>query len=487
MGYHSCAVKLEAAAAYAILPAPGSSSSDLTANASAQQAQGNFVVPQSAVIAGLGLDTGSEFHKLDEALSLRLCSSIRSYLSEQLRAGEAFGIVGTSAAASTVAQHFTSHSAPYVYAGQFHPTQPSDDANFRAVSKLPHYENIRALIVFCDTSNWLFHYRTLVYVCGFSGLLLFPELALNRTAASALENPAPIITLTFPCSGWGRFMPGFHALLKRLQFSRSPFSMDRHSVLVNPRFVHSHPEIAKDAAAYDIRLIADVRASIERTRYFEHLDIHWPLSIAPLLDIPSVRYIYLTRDPRDWLVSWYLWYRNHYSALPAELLRDNAKHVEIYTHPERQEEALLSILTGSFGTADAQHVKRCPSIATYADNALQAGRVSNVFLVRFRELHHDHHGLFRKLLTWINDGASGVHHFTEPEIEEAVRLGSMEYQSAGEVRLGELDDYVRRGFWMRKGIPGEWTRFFTPKLKAVCKELIGTKLIELGYAEDLSW
>lgn len=71
---------------------------------------------------------------------------------------------------------------------------------------------------------------------------------------------------------------------------------------------------------------------------------------------------------------------------------------------------------------------------------------------------------------------------TSEDITRAVERHRFSKETGGRKR-GEED----RTSFRRKGVVGDWCRYFTEEHKVLFKQLAGDMLIRLGYEEDNAW
>ena len=61
--------------------------------------------------------------------------------------------------------------------------------------------------------------------------------------------------------------------------------------------------------------------------------------------------------------------------------------------------------------------------------------------------------------------------------------------SLDDARIAEIAEhlYHRRSRTFRRGLIGDWQRYFTPEHREAFKAVAGQLLIDLGYETDLEW
>lgn len=185
---------------------------------------------------------------------------------------------------------------------------------------------------------------------------------------------------------------------------------------------------------------------------------------------PAARLIHLVRDGRDVVVS-DLFMRFATDSFeefsPAGVIHARAS-CDYHAHGQGEPIDLLCPETLE------------PLARTWARVVVQATRARELFGERFMEIRYE------DLLEHPNR-IGGLFDFLGVEndakmVEQWVEATSFERQSGGRLR-GQADPLS----FVRKGVAGDWQRWFTPADRALFAEVAGAELIGLGYEGDTAW
>ncbi|MEE8574633.1 MAG: sulfotransferase domain-containing protein [Thermodesulfobacteriota bacterium] len=172
------------------------------------------------------------------------------------------------------------------------------------------------------------------------------------------------------------------------------------------------------------------------------------------------RGVFILRDPRDLVVSWYFSLRySHAKSGGVGAHRDNLNSMEFI---EGLKDALRSLM--DFGIVEAQRtwVNACDDTVLVSKYEDLIGPESGVF--------------FKEIFTHCKID------LPDDELSGLTDRYSFEKMSGGR-RPGEED----REKHLRKGISGDWKNYFSESVKDEFKEKTTDLLITLGYERDMNW
>lgn len=223
-----------------------------------------------------------------------------------------------------------------------------------------------------------------------------------------------------------------------------------------------HEILIPDVAAYELTtggshdydLPRDMFSRFEDMLVATKMHVHGSPHNVALLHAAGVRYVVLYRDLRDVAVSHFFYVR------------------QTPWHPEYPVYAKLSVVEGLGAFAER-------TLLPYEDWAMSwhENRDPKMSLeLRYEEMLSDPAGKM----------AGVAEHFQLDSSPE--RIGTIvDAHSFQRLSEGRTPGQENTNSFFRKGVAGDWRNYFTPKLKAIYKKLIGDFLIRFGYEEDLSW
>ncbi len=180
--------------------------------------------------------------------------------------------------------------------------------------------------------------------------------------------------------------------------------------------------------------------------------------------------IYIVRDGRDALVSWWFHSLTHRKAPndPAfdQFQAEYKKAPEtLVDNPERLFGLKQYTLNGIIQWRD--HVR---ADLDWIARSRAAGRSGELLFVSYERLHADVDGWRRRMYEFLG---------ADPALAEPV---SIESKTAAGFGRPEKPDAFHRS-----GEVGNWKKYFTTEVKQVFKELAGETLVELGYEKNQDW
>lgn len=185
------------------------------------------------------------------------------------------------------------------------------------------------------------------------------------------------------------------------------------------------------------------------------------------LEIPkpqSHKAFFVMRDPRDFLVSWYLSTRYSHKLNPYII-----KQREIFQKMD-DDEAIFYIINNIF-------IETNPQFIAMTDWYLNSDQNESVLLVRYEDLIAlNKVDVFLKLFNHI-----GIP-ITPKQLKNLLEKYSF-YRLSGGRTPGE-EDILNH---YRKGISGDWKNFFKTGHKDAFKNTVGDILLDLGYEENANW
>lgn len=339
---------------------------------------------------------------------------------------------------------------------------------FNDLFRLRERNDVDSVLLLCSDAlipKWL---RALAHTVRFTGEVVVPATNDAVWPTLAFEKPRPIMQCAYPCAGTNRFTPVFLNLLDRLKWENSWFSPFMRNVHVI--------QAAQTADGYRVPGIVEADESIFwRARSLDHtqcLTIHEWVSLRRMVSL-DCSIVALMRDPRD-IINSYFWHTRNETTDSAE------------TH-------LLRIIEGytRFHFGEPAYAFNWPRADLLVDSYLVAQQSPNMHIIRFEDMHSDALSAMRRLMMGLGLDPHPLTTLDNRAYNDAIHLGSFEYQTGGRRRRGE--DHKDRpggehsGISARKGSVGDWRSSFTPAAVRRFKELTGDALIRLGYEADAGW
>ena len=299
----------------------------------------------------------------------------------------------------------------------------------------------------------------------------------------------PIAAMLFPGAGSARLLPVFSRLMEYHQLHYASVPM----ISLMKRFIRSDidpqqqitqvlfgagkiPQDAVDNAYRDI---------IQRMcDCYQWCAIHDPVSTAMFGSLKEMRTIYLYRDPRDIINSFY-----------HRLVYDGIEEDFCELRKMDKDEALINLLQGmDYVNSRRNFFMRWPSLEEMARNFVDIREFPNIYGIRYEDIRYHPREAYRALLHWLElDSIPLRPPPSDALLDEAIHLGTFHAQSDGNIREGEGDGqnvYRKKSgasTALRKGVAGDWKNNFSPKVCEIVKEMAGAALIELGYEKDKNW
>jgi len=286
----------------------------------------------------------------------------------------------------------------------------------------------------------------------------------------------PITVVSPPCAGTNRFQPTIGYLLTHFGWKfkgETPFMTNAHfiSQLHKDNFSNyefkSNTEVARVLEENTTECYYWISKMLDK---FEYSDIHdHGVRLQRLLEL-DCSFVVLMRDPRDILNSF--WHR-----MPLNM---------------QNEEELNLLIDGNFFGLQSNYIYKWQSIKEWSEMYRFAVEADNAYIVRFEDLHYDSRGTLKSLLNNLGLKPNCWTELTDEILDDAIHLGSFEFQTKGEAKRGEdrevvvlKDDGSETS--CRKGIVGDWKNNFSPDIVRRLKGLISEDLIALGYEKDTNW
>jgi hypothetical protein len=216
--------------------------------------------------------------------------------------------------------------------------------------------------------------------------------------------------------------------------------------------VTSHELVS--GGSHDYELPADMFSRFENMLVVTKMHVHGSPHNVEILRAAGVRYAVLYRDLRDVAVS-YVFY-----------VHRTPWHPEYPLYAKRSPQSGLGLF------ADRTLLPFADWVRSWHENADPNASL----LIRYEEMLSDAVAVMTRV----------ARHFQLDESSETISaiVDAHSFQRLSEGRTrGESDS----ASFFRKGIAGDWRSYFTPALKRIYKERIGTFLIDFGYEQDLAW
>lgn len=171
------------------------------------------------------------------------------------------------------------------------------------------------------------------------------------------------------------------------------------------------------------------------------------------------RVFHVRRDPRDALVSGY--YSNAYSHVSNPVIDRRRPYLLAHS----REDGLLWLM-------EQRHADAIEILLSHLGRGVADGCLS----VEFADLIARPQACIQALLDFADL------RIPERTLRDLVEARSFERLSGG--RTPGQEDILNH---YRKGVVGDWTTHFTPRVKEAYKERFGKALVELGYERSLVW
>jgi hypothetical protein len=186
--------------------------------------------------------------------------------------------------------------------------------------------------------------------------------------------------------------------------------------------------------------------------------------LAQILDDQHVKVILTVRDPRDQLISRVF----HVRREPTHIWNEQFKTMSL-------DESIMACIEGR---------QDLPSMRAMTEISLSwLNDKSKVMFVRYEDLLQNPVEQFRCVLQHLQIKVSDslIKKIVERNQFSRLTVGRKFWQSGRS--HGSSDPHSH----FRKGISGDWKNHFKPEHIERFKELMGDKLIELGYEQDFNW
>lgn len=197
---------------------------------------------------------------------------------------------------------------------------------------------------------------------------------------------------------------------------------------------------------------------------------HWGYS--PRLS----RCVYLHRDGRDVMVSYFFHTMLHISRGQSPWAREKAREFDRLFgkgfDPENTVELLPKFIENAFRNPRGARL----NWARHVESWLPARGRPLFSFVSYSELRNDCAGALQRVLREI-----GREDVPEVRIHEAVERFSMKRMT------GRSEGQEDRGHYIRKGAVGDWRNHFSRDAAEVFDDLAGDALVALGYEPDRDW
>lgn len=394
------------------------------------------------------------------------------YLSQELTPTETFAICGIKGSAIPFEKALTNnplskklivhYDSEHSQFDSFH-INPFSLLNHRSKHSIKTAKNPDYIVIWTELEAYCKLTRFFISKVKTQAHLILPFLPAGTHPASHFENRKPILINLFPCAGSNRLSPAITALLsltKRILKPEFPLTQnDRHN---------DNPSAQKSQQVID----DFYQAKIQALNYYEYLPIHDPISTKVLQEFKDIQSIYLIRDPRDILISYYFF--------------SNGQDLE---NEVEKEKYLLYLIEGE-NRELLNYFLIWPSLKQMVSHFLEAQLLPQVYIVKFEELQQTPLSTYKKMLDWLMIRQTPLFNIPDSLIAQAIKLSSFNYQTEGRRERGKEDTpMIKNGITnaCRKGIIGDWRNHFSANVIQAVKEQIGNELIELGYENDLNW
>lgn len=461
----------------------------------------------------LSLKDGEGIQGLNLIETDQLCStqevmeSIMSTLSAHLKSDEYFALLGGKEQSQLLIEklkksELNKHCLGYYPYFQYKHFQYGSFIRDKLVQEYYADKKIRFIILCSGSGEYLDNIRHLRLISSQESQILLPFFPERFYHFQEFEEPEPILVMTLAGSGTTRFVPVFNELIRNYGFEMCNYTEPAY----NPRFMAKLKETPLKSSSNRTDLIQQIFDSQLDSRYRipenSELESYYCSAVDRLLnhqvlylimrafipidifkDFENLKMIVLMRDPRDILIS-------HYFALIHSsyyyLSQNNQAEVG---YPEQlQEDILLELIEKGSKFISANKLMIHPNIQDLSQHYVQSIDLSNVFVIKFEDLHHRPEEAYLELFDWLSISKLPQRQISKDMISEKLYYSSFEFASDGKISRGrevKLSEPAHGVY--RKGITGDWKNYFSPRIKKRVKELIGQDLILLGYEQDLNW
>lgn len=263
----------------------------------------------------------------------------------------------------------------------------------------------------------------------------FPYASEGSTSFSQyIASEKPLVYLSTAFAGSGRISPVIEALSSHFgkSYQCTPVPVPLRRQLLEPDF--------------NIRdWLVSVANGLTYNQVFDFHSMTTDDVMKGLLEVRGVNVLMVMRDPRDILTSWAL--------MQARSLSESFETIAL-----RYMNAILSV-SRSFCLA-----LKCPHMQ----------------VIRFEDVHENAVLAYRKILRWLNWEPNLFISLSDKQLDDAIQLGSIEFQTGGLLKRG--GDGNSTVFGIRKGVVGDWVNHWTPLVKASFLDKGGDEILAaLGY------
>lgn len=312
----------------------------------------------------------------------------------------------------------------------------------------------------------------------------------------SVESVVPYISISTALMGSGRFNPGRNYILDKLGLEFINIDAHRH-------FLSGNGFVNRLAADYSIEELKGLSRDLSRYvaldlfRNFSEfswekrdrlfIDVHLPLLLRDMKHHRNCKIIYLFRDPRDWLVSAYHFFRHSTLERGFDADQVSARSHVFSEDGSDMEEFFIKMIDGDYVPPGKKMIYVFPSVSTLLEDRLNFQNNANVFFADYERARLDPVPFYADLAKWVVGSDRLPDAIGEDDLRHAGELGSFKHQSDGKVAEGESEKVQNAGGWLRKGMPGEWKDHFSPALKRYFKEQTGTLMVDTGYEQNMDW
>lgn len=297
----------------------------------------------------------------------------------------------------------------------------------------------------------------------------------------------PIVFLSFPFAGSGRFMPVMAFLLSHM----GRLNLNFKTIQLNKRFISKLIDENYICQIPDRRTINQHYLSqIELLDFYGSMCIHDTLCHPELLEpITDIKKVFLIRDLRDLFVSfcfrWFqVWGVQEQDTYTVN--KNNSSLLDIAS-----EEDILKLMTEETHLKYPASFFIWPSMKEIAEHFVYAKEAEDIFTIKFEDLHSQPIKAYREMAQWLDLYKYPFSILNDDVISQILQLGTFEHQTEGAMKRGQQTTSLamNKGIYTscRKGVPGDWPNHFSPEMKQVFKELTGNSLMILGYEENNDW